>query len=467
MHAASKNNPELKRKKRIIADFVKIHESLAKQGSAKWLDERRFIIGGSEIATIIGKNRFSNMQQLVAQKIGISSFDGNSATRWGSIFENVSEMIFGMIFTTDGKIHAMGSVPHPSIENHRYSPDGLCIVKVGGEYCIILLEFKSPFGSIPDKKIPVYYIPQIKAGLCTLTPVEKGIFVNNMYRRCTLEQLGTSNLYDKFYHKDTNKKLSLEAALCYGVVLFYIPANKRHLFDERYAAYRELLSTYDTESESESEGSDDFAYFYNSSDAESDDSWGGAAPGAVVDVTAPVLELIYNVIEHQRDIIDLGELPEGNMADFLQLVKPGDGDSFISVKYVKPTFNVHTIVRDDNFYVSPELAYIRDARYFDHFKRYNYKKTIDNFKNQCAAKDDILIAALPWKLFKSSNILVEKDPKYLDPYKESIDHTVDVVKKIMTTSTSLDEKINMFAEIYPDSDIVADYLSNRDWRDFI
>jgi hypothetical protein len=45
MHAASKNNPELKRKKRIIADFVKIHESLAKQGSAKWLDERRFIIG--------------------------------------------------------------------------------------------------------------------------------------------------------------------------------------------------------------------------------------------------------------------------------------------------------------------------------------------------------------------------------------------------------------------------------------
>ncbi len=123
----------------ILSKFISDNSHLAEQGSKKWLEERQYIIGGSEIATVIGKNKYSTVQNLIAQKIGITSFTGNTATRWGNLFENMTELIFQILFLNGNRIHSTGSIQNKEIESHRYSPDGLCIMKLMNKLMIILL----------------------------------------------------------------------------------------------------------------------------------------------------------------------------------------------------------------------------------------------------------------------------------------------------------------------------------------
>jgi predicted phage-related endonuclease len=44
------------------------------------------------VATVLGLNPYKKPHQLIAEKIGLpgNEFDGNSATRWGNLFETVT-----------------------------------------------------------------------------------------------------------------------------------------------------------------------------------------------------------------------------------------------------------------------------------------------------------------------------------------------------------------------------------------
>lgn len=68
------------------------------QGSPEWLLARRYFIGGSEIAAVLGLNRFKTTMQFYKEKMGVSSFSGNFATRWGSMFEVLTQDLFREIF---------------------------------------------------------------------------------------------------------------------------------------------------------------------------------------------------------------------------------------------------------------------------------------------------------------------------------------------------------------------------------
>jgi putative phage-type endonuclease len=58
------------------------------QGTAKWLQWRRGVIGASEAAIIMGENRWKGRQQLIDEKRGlIQPFSGNAATREGHLLE--------------------------------------------------------------------------------------------------------------------------------------------------------------------------------------------------------------------------------------------------------------------------------------------------------------------------------------------------------------------------------------------
>jgi putative phage-type endonuclease len=58
------------------------------QGTAKWLQWRRGVIGASEAAIIMGENRWKGRQQLIDEKRGlIEPFSGNAATREGHLLE--------------------------------------------------------------------------------------------------------------------------------------------------------------------------------------------------------------------------------------------------------------------------------------------------------------------------------------------------------------------------------------------
>lgn len=449
-----------------LKNFIIENKDLAVQGSEQWLIERQYIIGGSEIASVIGKNPFSNVQNLIAQKIKLTSFTGNTACRWGNLFENVSEMLFRTLFGK--KIYATGSIQNTVVPNHRYSPDGLCCMMFIENnipiYKTTLLEFKSPYSSIPSAKVPVHYIPQVKAGLCTIGIAETAIFVNNMFRKCTLKQLDYTINYDTKYHRDTEKKLiGIDDAIATGLIMFSININKLDLFMQMYNKLHKVESECDSESEcemytalessgSESDPDEDYKHFDNGTN---------------------ILYKIYkNIINFREDIafddkinnlnssmIDLGSETKELFDQFLTLYKP-ESNPFIDIKCIKPQINKEAFIGNlPNFILPTELDYIKKDTHI--CKKYNSKKLINAFTNDCVTKQHIPIAYLPWKLLRSSNIIVEKEPDYLEIIKDKIDMCIDIVKDINTNSKSMDDTANLFEKHFANNSITKNYFESK------
>ncbi len=207
---------ELDFKMKVVSDFIEKHKELPEQGSQKWLDNRKYTIGGSEIAVIEGTNPYQSIKDLFKTKLGINPFRGNVATNWGKIFENVVVLFLERLF--ECSIYETGSVPG-CIPYTSYSPDGICTCStevimslieknwipehelMAEEAVIVLFEIKSPYARIPDGKIPSHYKSQPKAGLCHLPFIDISYFVDTMIRKCTIAELKTSG-YDTEYHND-------------------------------------------------------------------------------------------------------------------------------------------------------------------------------------------------------------------------------------------------------------------------
>jgi hypothetical protein len=220
--------------------FVENNAELAEQGSAEWLEMRKKIIGGSELSTVLGKNPYNKIDNLVADKIGLTQFRGNIATRWGRLFEELSRIIMEMILINDRNdeycIFETGSL-EGAIPHHRFSPDGLSVFlyKNKGllQFLLTLLEFKSPLRSVPNGLIPEYYIPQIQAGLCDIDISEIGLFINNMYRKCSLSDLNLSTTYDTVFHaSDIKKQFKPEIPVAYGIIGFYQTVEQSNKFKD-------------------------------------------------------------------------------------------------------------------------------------------------------------------------------------------------------------------------------------------
>ena len=81
-------------------------------------------------------------------------------------------------------------------------------------------------------------------------------------------------------------------------------------------------------------------------------------------------------------------------------------------------------------------------------KNYDYivKKNINN------SSTDIYIGVLPWKLFKSYNIIKEKQHNYLNNYKDVIDETIEKIK-IINSSDNIEETFDL---LFPGSDIIKE-----------
>lgn len=419
----------LSKKIEIIETFINNNIDAAVQGSKQWLDDRRFIIGGSEISTIIGCNSFSNLEGLIAQKVNLISFKGNTATRWGNLFENVSELLFSTMF--NNKIYNTGSIQNKTIENHRYSPDGLCVVRFNDKQKITLLEFKSPFSSVPAAKIPKHYLPQVKAGLCTIDIAETALFVNNMFRKCSLKQLDFSIDYDNEYHRDTELKLKgIESAIANGIILFSISNENMHLFEEKFNGlnntFRGSACEYACESDDES-------------DTE------------IIDDGSSIMYKIKKAIE-SKTLIDFGIENKKIFDQFLELYK-GD-NSFINIKCVKPQINKDI---KSNFIIPDELNYILNEEY----KKYDIPKIIEKYTRICNKRNLTPIGVLPWKLLRSSHIIAEREESFLDDIKDKIDSAVNIINDIVTNSTSEDDIADNFEKHFIGNIITKKYYDDK------
>lgn len=462
------NNLHIKKEKlSILKNFLAQHSSLAEQGSDEWLKQRQTIIGGSEIATLLGSNKYNCIKRLISQKVGLSKFTGNTATRWGSLFENMTELIFRQLFLKGQTVYSAGSIPHQTIEGHRYSPDGLCIMKINGQYQIVLLEFKSPLRTIPNGKIPIQYLPQVKAGLCTLHVSESGILVNNMFRKCKLSDLCMNARHDMKYH-DINNPPVLSQCVAYGIILFSIPVKNIELFLTKLEYERKLQTNLEQSIMEEMS----FYMGVEESTEEVSKPW----PGSKLEL----MEKLHDYIKYFSDkldpkdysLLDIGDSPAYTVNEFLELIKKDGEQSFLKIKYVKPTFNSNVIRNAKlpgqdrgqhvNMHVSSEIDYIKDEDYINKYlsKRYDYDATIQNFKIKSLNNGEIPVAVLPWKLLKSDNIFVPKESDFLENLESKIVETVDIIKKIaIYDNPSPTEIANRFEQFFPPKHMDPDLIS--------
>ena len=245
-----------KNKDYVLNSFVYNHKDLPKQGSKEWLDNKKFVIGGSEISIILNKNPYQKTADLVKSHLNIKPFNKNLAIHWGNIFEDIIKIYLNKLLKCE--IIETGSIPHHTNKHISYSPDGISIVKtrlleqlinidkIKEHYLTVLFEFKCPLSRLPqENKIPDYYIDQPRLGLHTIPLCDIAVFVEAVFRICSYEQLALTGSFSKSIHKD----LTVYEQECMNgcLILYYSNIdsnilNNEELDDEDMETFKNLCS---------------------------------------------------------------------------------------------------------------------------------------------------------------------------------------------------------------------------------
>jgi len=401
-----------------IRKYIKQFGGGPKQGSEEWHKIKKITIGGSEVAVVIGSNPFKNVKSLIGEKIGLAQFKfcGNTATKWGNLFESVTEKFTKKVLAMEESIHTdIGSIEGP-IERQRYSPDGIGCVKLlnsddNYEYFIILFEFKSPYSSIPDGNIPKYYVPQLQTGMMTINIVESSIFVNNCYRKCSFEDLNFKPVYDNIYHdKDLNKtkkSQKLDTVYACGIIYFYQTEDQ---YIENMEVYKNINQI--------DENNIDACFEIN--DCE--------------DISADAREILMQ--EEDSQPIDFGKSDKSQTDQMLELfdtkkIHAFYGDVLMSGDVNNlPFLNAHKIHHD--------IDKIK-------FKK-KFTKEYNTFIEYCEDSSLIPVGYLPWKLMKSDIISEEYNENWLDDIKPCVTDTIAKIDHILESDNVTDSFNEMFGE---------------------
>lgn len=184
-------------KESLLNEFISKFKHLPAQRSKQWLEDRKYSIGGSEMGVIAGVNPYKNIRELIEGHLGMTSFTGNINTYWGSIIEDLVTKLLEEKWNC--KIHETGSLPG-SIKYQKYSPDGLVYLDFMDK--IALIEIKSAARRTVNGRIPAMYKPQVYTGLDTVPIADIGLFVDAMFRRCSIDAFNFSSKYDTVIHPD-------------------------------------------------------------------------------------------------------------------------------------------------------------------------------------------------------------------------------------------------------------------------
>ncbi len=352
--------------KRINKFFKKIKFG-PKQGSIQWLEDRKTRIGGSEIATLLGLNPWRKIHDLVSEKIGLTHFQGNLATRWGQMFEPITRDFSAQIFMMES-IEEYPSIPG-KISDQWYSPDGIGIVEFISEngdkvYYIILFEFKAPLKSIPDGKIPKYYLPQVLTGLDSIPICDYAIFVNNCYRKCKFEDLETDK-YDRTFHSLDMYRGVKPITYAFGVVCF--KQNKEN----------------------------------------------PESSGCITDN-----EEILILNKSKSSPIDFGNESEKVIDKLLELVE-SKRVQLVYSPIIYKSKNIKSIPLVSEHQIDHEYKYSESVC--------ELKSFIESISY---SDDSYFIGYLPWKLVKTDVILEHRDESWVDNIKNPVENTISIIKKL-------------------------------------
>lgn len=185
--------------------------NLAIQGSDAWLEARSFSFGGSEMSTVVGKNKYEKWEKLLEKKAHNINFKSDT-TEWGHLFEPVAK---AFITKQSGTIYEFGSIPH-SYYPVCYSPDGLMVM----DDDLVMIEIKNPIYR-GVHSIPEGYLEQVKTGMCILN-VKHCVFWQFRFRRCKLGTGPWSMEYDRNYHKEYRKRCKDMGNISFGYLYWNV-----------------------------------------------------------------------------------------------------------------------------------------------------------------------------------------------------------------------------------------------------
>lgn len=235
------------------------------QRSAKWRAIINVTVGMSEIATLMGKNKYKTRSELVMEKVrarlGIINDINSPACHWGTIMEDVIKLYIESYFVSKvvGDSICITSKKYPGL---RCSPDGYLMaatynpaqyerydvepflingrqlytihedmdgIVVDLENVNILLEFKCPLSRTPNV-LNETYESQVMGGIALSVDEDTdfritrhALFVDSLFRKCKLSSLNWTNEYDKTYHnRDYNRHTQTPIAC--GIIFVYSSA---------------------------------------------------------------------------------------------------------------------------------------------------------------------------------------------------------------------------------------------------
>jgi hypothetical protein len=399
------------------------------QHTKEWELIKRFSVGGSSMATLMGLNPFSKIAGLITDRVGITSFIANIKPQWGNLFEDVIKrcveyecdcIILGEDLFIEGN--------HPTL---TYSPDGLAamtgvteemveidtivdtptgkktITELGTvkhhKDTIVLIEFKCPFSRIPKGSPPVYYVPQVKMGLEILEIATVGLYIEAVYRRCTWEQLGNNPEYNKTLVAVTGGKMPQ----AYGIIGYYIDHKK---FEDYLERLRE--SPWKITPEKLIETLKLLKRAYNTEFIEAGDSTNDYMSNDMGSSTVELFTMIMDAYDKKIISIWYGKIVMCEEASKKKIDTSGYG-------------NLH-----NGFETVDSDVYAFNAFCKEH-----------NFTN---------IGILPWKQFRIDYHWIEKSPGYIEPHMPKIIEIVGIVKQCLACETYA-EKVQ----------IVNDYLARE------
>lgn len=432
-----------------INSYITKHAGAPAQKTAEWYSLKQKTIGGSEVATLLGLNPYKKPIALIAEKVGVeeSKFTGNIATRWGTLFEDVTKQYTESILSMEEAIKETGSIPGV-IDRQRYSPDGLGVVKLMNgddmfEYYIILFEFKAPYSAVPDGKFPKHYMPQVQTGLLSIPLADTAIFVNNSYRKCKLSEVGFDLTYDKVFHsKDGNKKKKsqiMDSVLATGVICLY---HKVADYDKfvKYVGFEDT-----NESDSDSDTDMDISKYLSDvkeSDLVDVKPWS--------DTNYSSNELDMEILMHSRETpIDFGGEKMYIMERMFELFD----EKRIKAVYYPMVFNNEavnqlpfiTLHNKEKPLHSPNGNCLPNA-----------KKIIatqcNQFLSDCEDNEWCPIGFLPWKLMKSDVLGMDRDPEWKTRIEGPIKEALSQIDAMLASNNPHEA----FYALYPPHDTVVD-----------
>jgi len=228
--------------------FVASHSGMTQRG-LDWYKQMATTVGGSELAALMGMNPYSKKDDVILSKAlalgGVNSFSGGEACWWGSLFEDTIEAYVAIDL---GSPVRGSDICVRAVDGHRNSPDGYIVARVykasdGSTQLwttdmtdvvapaprILLLEFKCPLSRRPDGKIPRQYKPQVWSGLAVSPVAYSGLFVDAVFRKCALADLGDTPAFDRDYHYKAAERAAdaeeddQELPVAWGLTLVYAP----------------------------------------------------------------------------------------------------------------------------------------------------------------------------------------------------------------------------------------------------